>query len=158
MYERSETKIVKTLRGDLRYHRNWDQEGAIVMENPQTIKRYKELTGEHPDLAECGAFFAFTEQQFEEGKKSLIEKGTYKEGEKLYNGGNGLIGTKEGINKVYRFYDEREERIKRECEPQEVYFMEYNNYECMFGGDDMAYKVVKELFGSSAARKLRRVS
>jgi len=102
---------------------------------------YSELKEIHPTLVNC--FFAFSNQQLSEGiaKHNL-------EGQKIYSGGHGLYGTKEGIQQLYADYDKIEERIKAECSPQEVYNYEFGNRECSYVCDDSeAYDIVVNYFG-----------
>ena len=49
--------------------------------------------------------------------------------------------------------------VKEECDPQEVYFYEYNNHECQyaFDGDYEVYKLVSDIFGEYIASKIKRV-
>lgn len=140
------------------YWQDWDNsEGGIRMVKPKTIDHYHELKNEHPDTEKYGVFFAFGTDQFEAGKKKLSEKGYIKDGDTICDGGCGLYGTKEEISRYYDFYAERDKKIKRECNPQEVYFYEWNNHECMFGNDDSALKCIIETFGKEAAHKIERV-
>ena len=46
-----------------------------------------------------GVFFAFSNQQFGEGYKRLIELGHIKKGDKVLRGVGGAFGTKEGLDK-----------------------------------------------------------
>jgi hypothetical protein len=111
---------------------------------------YSELSNIQPELTEC--FFAFSKKQFEEGivNNNLV-------GKKLFDGGGGLIGTKEGIEKLMADYDAIAERITKECEPQEVYKYEFNNYECSYTNDDReAIKTVISYFGVEKAREVKR--
>lgn len=157
--ETKDIKEIKTTRGILQYYRDWGMEGHIVMLNPQTIERYKEIRNSHPDGEKLGFFFAFSNEQFNNGKKMLISKGHLKEGQKLcYSSSvNGLFGTKEGLDGMYSFYDDNDKKIKEECDPQEVYFYEYNNHECMFTNDSEAYDKVKSIFGEDVAIAIKRI-
>lgn len=155
-------KKVRTTRGELHYYQDWEEsEGSIVMQDAKTISRYIEIQNSHPDLDECGVFFAFNEKQFDEGCKHLLEIG--KAGDCcVYSHPqiNGLHGTKEGILKYIAYYDELGERVSKECDPQEVYFYEYNNHECMiaFNGDEDAIRLVIIYFGKDVANGITRVS
>ena len=141
------------------YYQNWEtSEGGICMTNAKTIKRYQELKKEHPNTEDYGMFFAFGDKQFEEGRQWLIAKGYLKEGEKVLSAGMGMYGTQEGIDRYMAFYEEREKKIAKECAPQEVYFYEWNNHECMISmDDDEAMKVVIGYFGKEAAHKIVRL-
>lgn len=51
-------------------------------------------------------------------------------------------------------------QIASECDPQEVYFCEYNDCECMYSciGDEDAIKLVADLFGVEIAKSIVRFS
>lgn len=147
-----------TVSNGVEWYQDWDNsEGGIVMVNAKTIKRYREIQNEHPNTENYGVFFAFGTDQFEQGCKRLITKGYLKDGEKVCNAGAGIYGTKSEIDRFMKFYDERGKRIVKECNPQEVYFSEWNDHECMFTDDDAALKVVIEYFGKEVAHKIERV-
>lgn len=132
--------------------------GGIRMLNAKTIGRYHELKSEHPKSDNYGVFFAFGEEQFEKGRQRLICKGYLKEDEKVCSAGMGMYGTRSEISRYLDFYKERGKMITAECNPQEVYFYEFNNHECMVTmDDDDALKVVIEYFGNEAAHKIQRV-
>ena len=82
------------------------------------------------------------------------------DGEKLVSLGGGCYGTKDGADRLFKFYDEVNEKIKNECDPQEVYCYEYNNHESFyaFEGDLDAMKLVISIFGREAAQKVKRKS
>lgn len=159
--EEKEIKTVKTTRGELRYYRDWDNyEGGIVMQNAQTVRRYREIKDQHPDADKCGVFFAFSNTQFTEGYKHLVKLGHIKDGDKVFRSIGGAFGTKEGLDKFFGFYENRDKAIPAECDPQEVYFYEYNNHECMIGldGDLDAIKIIIALWGAGVAKKIKRYS
>ena len=154
-------KPIKTKHGLLEIYRDWDSEGAIYMKNAQTIKRYKELSDEHPNPEDDGMFWAFNTKQYEEGKVKMKELGFYKEGQTIYSIGSGGYGTSiELIDKFLDFYINRRKRVAEECDPQEVYLYEYNNHECMIGweGDEPAYKIIVDTFGEKVAKSITRFS
>ena len=129
------------------------------MLNAQTANRYKELKKQHPNADDCGAFFAFSSEQFHEGYKRLVELGHIKDGDKVIQTNlGGLFGTKDGIDKFIGFYDKRDKLIPKECDPQEVYFYEYNNHESMIAwdGDLEAIKIIIDIWGADMARKIKR--
>ena len=140
------------------YERNWDWEGAVVMHDAKTIDRYRELRSKHPDGKDLGFFWAFNLKQFEEGYKMLVERGHIKEGDKIFQSSSGLLGTKEGIDGLHNFYHNINQQIKAECDPQEVYFDEYNNHECMIAwdGDEEAIKIIVNIWGKEVAKSLVR--
>lgn len=157
-----EIKTVKTSRGELRYYRDWDNsEGGVVMLNPQTINRYIEIRSFHPNIERYACFFAFGNEQFDHNLAAAISAGRIKEGEKLYSSSvSGLYGTAEGIHSFLKAYADRDAAIPVECDPQEVYFYEYNNHESMYAwdGDLDAVRLVMGHFGVDAARSLVRFS
>lgn len=154
-----EIKTVQTTRGTLEYFRNWDNEGSVDMINPQTIRRYIEITNEHPNTDDYDCFFAFGTEQFERGYNNLVAKGKIKDGDKLAGTSYGLYGKREKIMDYLGFYDRSLSRIKDECDPQEVYFYEYNNHECMLSwdGDEEAINKVIGHFGLDVARTITRI-
>ena len=154
-------KPIKTANGLLKVYRDWDCEGAIYMENPQTIKRYKELGKEEPDCDKYGIFWAFTDKQFDEGKARMKQLGLYTDGQKIYSFGGGGYGVSSDlIDQFFGFYAERKKRMAAECDPQEVYLYEYNNHECMIGweGDEPAHKIIVDMYGEEVAKSITRFS
>lgn len=156
--EEKEIKTVKTTRGELQYCRNWDNEGSIDMINPQTITRYIELKTKQVNINDLGVFFAFGQQQFDEALKKAKDKGLIEEGEKIYHYYAGMYGTKKGLDEYFRRADNLNAPIPDECDPQEVYFYEYNNHECMLSwdGDDDAISLIIGYWGLETARKIER--
>lgn len=154
-----EIKTVNTTKGELKYYREWEiSDGAIKMINPKTIDKYRKIRSSHPDSSNYAVFFAFSIDQFNEGYKTLVERGQINDGEKLLEGGGGLFGTKQGIEDFCNFYSNRDKAIPEECDPQEVYFYEYNNHECMidWDGDTEAIKIILEIWGADVAKKIVR--
>ena len=140
---------------EIKHYQDWkDSEGLIVMENPKTVDLYHHLKYNfQPKMREC--FFAFGNDQFKEGIQAQ-----HLEGKKIYSAGMGLYGTKEGIDDFYKQYEEPERRIREECNPQEVYFYEYNNHESMYDwdGDENAIRVIIGYWGVDVAKKIQRYS
>lgn len=59
----------------------------------------------------------------------------------------------------FDYFAKRDEEIKANCDPQEVYFFEYNNCECMYAweGDKEAYDIIVELWGEETAKTITRI-
>ena len=58
---------------------------------------------------------------------------------------------------MYKFYKGQNKRIAAECNPQDVYNYEWDNYECMITYDDEdAIKIIVDLFGVDAAKTVKR--
>jgi hypothetical protein len=159
--EEKDIKTVKTTRGELRYYRDWgNYDGGVVMLNAQTIDRNKAIKNEHPDADKCGVFFAFSREQFAEGYKHLVELGHIKDGDKIcQDKDTGAFGTKDGLAAFFKFYDDSRAAIPKECDPQEVYFYEYNNHECMIAwdGDKEAYDLIVGYWGEEVAKTIERL-
>ncbi len=154
-----EILTIKTTQGDLMYFRDWEKDGHITMKNAKTINHYHELRDKHPDCDKCGVFFAFSIQQYNEGYNKLIKLGHIKKEDKISRGiANGLFGTNEGLDKFYQHYEDMQKRIKNECDPQEVYFYEYNNHESMiaFDGDLEAIRFIINTWGKDIATTIKR--
>ena len=116
-----------------------------------TTKRYIEIREEQPTLNKC--FFAFSKQQFEEGK---IEAGITDD-EEIFSAHGGLFGTQQGIDELYKFYKVRAKRITSECNPQDICNYEWNNYECIITYDDEeAIQMIVHYFGIDVAKTVKR--
>lgn len=104
-------------------------------------------------------FFAFSDQQFEEGYHRLADRRFISKGDKISQRKNGAYGTQNSLKAFFDFYATRDKKIKAECDPQEVYFFEYNNCECMYacGGDKEAYDIIVELWGEETAKTITRI-
>lgn len=138
----------------IEYHLDWDCEGHVVMHNAQTVKLYHKLKyDDQPPEGEY--FYAFSQEQFNQQMKAK-----HLEGKKIYRGVYGLYGTNEGIDKLIEYIDGVSKRIKEECNPQEVYFYEYNNHECMidWDGDLEAIKLIVTYWGADVARTIKRIN
>lgn len=140
---------------NLKHHRDWKHDGAIRMENALTIKLYDQINEEayNINLEKYECFFAIDNKQLEEG---LTRIGKTKE--EVSHFGSLLFGTKEGFEKYMDFLEKQNERIAYGCDPQEVYFYEFNNHECMldYEGDTAAIELVMDIFGDKIAQTLTR--
>ena len=114
------------------------------------MAKYSVIKDQQPELFEC--FFAFSNEQFAEGKKKAgIED------KKIYDGGCGLYGTKEGIQKLLDDYANIDQRVAEQCTPQDVYDYEFNNHECSITcSDEDAYNIVVRIFGVERAETVKR--
>lgn len=109
--------------------------------------KYSEAKQFNPSMTEC--FFAFSNQQFEEGKAKNIP-----EGKKVLSGPFGLFGTQEGINDFIQQYNEHDKMIVANCDPQDVYNYEFGNHECGYTGDDTeAMDIVKGFFPDAEIKR-----
>jgi hypothetical protein len=111
---------------------------------------YAEINEKQPVLVDC--FFAFSHQQYNEGiERMQLQNKT------IINVGNGLYGTKEGIEKVYEFYEVNTKEIADNCEPQDVYDYEHNNHECSYTKNDTeAITHVYHIFGMERTQTVKR--
>ncbi len=139
---------------------NWDNDGHLTITGEGTLKRYLELTEQKRNIPLCkfGIFVAFNQEQFDKGYAEVVKSGSVKDGEKIYHLFGGCYGTKDGYKRLGAYYDGVDEIIKSECDPQEVYFYEYNNYECCIAsdGDHDAMKELIMTFGLEAVRGVKR--
>ena len=148
-----------TLPSGLQYRREWEQtDGGVDMRNPRTLKRYVELQDEKYRICpyDFDCFYAFGQKQFDEYKKRIRP---LREGEKYVSAGAGLYGTRDGLDRLFAAIKDIDEKIKQECDPQEVYFYEYNNHECQISwdGDVEPMNIVIRIWGDEAAAKIVRV-
>lgn len=162
MSEEKKIKTVQTPHGELRYYRDWDNsEGGVVMLNPRTLDRYREIRDGHPKIENYGCFFAFGQEQFDRNLAAAVLSGRIKESDQIvyHPHYSGLYGTTKGVSEFLNWYHERDKAFPVECDPQEVYFYEYNNHECMFGwdGDKPAFDLIVAYFGEEVASKIVRL-
>lgn len=140
------------------FHQDYDNyDGMFSYKNDKTLKRYHELwkSLQEADLSKFDMFAAFSKEQFEKGLKSIRP---LNDGEKLCSLGAGIFGTKDGIKKYLNLIKVTHKKIAEECDPQEVYVYEFNNFESAiaFDGDENAIKIVADIFGIDTARKVKR--
>ncbi|MEY4433756.1 MAG: hypothetical protein RLZZ44_1890 [Bacteroidota bacterium] len=111
---------------------------------------YQDIKNQQPILRDC--FFAFGNDQFNEGiKKHNLE------GQKIYRGMGGLYGTESGIKELLNFYSDLNDRIAKECNPQEVYDYEFDNHECSITCDDTdAMMIIVSTFTEEQSRNVKR--
>ena len=88
-------------------------DGALIWENSKTIKRYQQLCNERSaiDTAKFDIFWAFSNQQFADGLKSIRP---LKDGEKLVRIGAGGFGTHDGVDRYLNCLHEYDARIKED--------------------------------------------
>lgn len=138
---------------------NSANDGILDYKNAKTLKRYRELCDERDkcDITSFGCFFAYSENQFVEGLKSIHP---LEEGEKLVMFTAEGYGTKDGVKQLVAFYKDMRERIANECHPFEVYCYEYNNHESFISrdGDMRAIMTIVYIFGVETAKKIKRFS
>lgn len=140
--------------------RDWDRDGYLMIKGATTLRRYSELTNKlyNAPYDELGIFCAFSAKQFDEDYNRLVEQGKIKEGDKLVKY-NGFYGTKEAFDQLNDYYDAIHNEIRVNCNPQEVYWREYNNHESFLSwdGDMGAIKVIIDEFGIETARQIKRL-
>lgn len=136
----------------------FDEEYGINMKNPKTIKKYTQINEKYQKMPfPAGMFCFFSNEQYEQAKKEQLKLGVDVEKEKIYRIGAGVYGTAKAIKAYEKRVEARCEEM-RQCNPQEVYFYEYNNYEAMYNydGDEDAVKTVINIFGKDVAKTLKR--
>lgn len=137
---------------------NWENDGMLVWKNAKTLNRYQELCRERDetDVSKFRCFFAFSQEQLEQGQRSI----KLKPNEKLVSFGGGGFGVEDGVNKYFAHLNEVQNRIRTECDPQEVYCYEFNNYESAiaFDGDVDAIRLIAAIWGQEAASRIKRFS
>lgn len=137
--------------------RDWECEGALRWKG-ETHKYYsKKKYHSDDEIDSSGIFFAFNDEQFEEGVKRLGFTMDNLKGN-IFSMGYGGFGTREGIKRYLESFDERDKDIPNVCNPQEVYCYEFNNHECMldYDGDEAAMKIILSTYGDDIAKKIKR--
>ena len=135
----------------VQFKQDWSNDGFLRISGAETLGRYHELLDKQHNIpvSEYGVFFAFSNQQFDEGYKGLVKRGLIKDGERIKHFSNGAFGTLEGMKRWIQEAQAIDEQIRTECDPFEVYLDEYNNHECCidWDGDDRAVEKVLAIFG-----------
>ena len=142
----------------IKISRDWENDGMLVWENAQTLDLYNELKeelGQKPKGFEDEIFFAFSEEQFREGMAKIPADA---KGLAIFRFVGGGFGTERAIKALSEHEDAIYKRIETECDPQEVYYYEFNNYESFISweGDSEAICKVMYYFGDDVARTIKR--
>lgn len=139
-------------------HPNWEWDGSLSITGAQSLRTYRELKERQSKLPthEYGIFFAFSKEQFKSGMKDLVSRGLLKDGEKIYSHGGGYFGIPGALERYMSAVEAIDKEIAEKCDPLEVYYEEYNNFECCLGfdGDLPAVKAVIQIFGVDIARQV----
>ena len=136
--------------------RDWDRDGMLTIQNDQTLKVYQAIRKEQYEHVHPETCWEFTNFQNVLNKlKPLL-----KEGEKIIRFANGGYATPKGWEMMKAFWKSIDERIRTECDPQEVYYYEYNNHEsCInYEGDTDAIQIIINIYGPDVARQIKRFS
>lgn len=116
--------------------------------------RYVEIKQEQFDFKAHGGFFAFGQDQFTTNK--IGEEPFVSMGAGLYCSETNAPTLAEAFHK---FVDEKNEQIKKECTPQEVFDYEYNNYECDYTNDvENPCMYIIELYGMDTLKKMAKAN
>lgn len=138
-------------------HPNWEWDGSLQITGAQTLQRYRELREKQCRIPidKYGIFFAFSQEQFNNGYKGLVSRGIIQEGDKIKSFGQGIYGTSEAMKRWVAEATAIDNQIADECDPLEIYYEEYNNYECCLDGDGdtRAVEKVISIFGAPATAK-----
>lgn len=133
------------------------EDGVLVINGAQTLQKYQQIRyGKDAPMEGC--FFAFDKQQFEEGYEQI--KHLLGENEKIVSVGHGtgMFGVRKYVDRVFDFYDNKNKLIREECDPQEVYYYEWNNYEtCYTIDDEKAIKIIIDIWGVEVAKTIKRI-
>lgn len=137
---------------------DYDNDGLLVIDGAKTLERYEKLRNEiyTINLRDYDMFMAFDADGFRCVKESIRP---LKEGEKLLNIGQGIFGTKDGYERYQKTYHNIYMKIAKECNPQEVYYYEYNNFECFYrNSDTQAMRIIIYIFGYDVANTIERLN
>ena len=147
-----ETATKSTVKAE----RNPEWEGSLRITGDRTLRLYRQLQEEQRSIPvdKYGLFFAFSKEQFETGYKGLVQRGLIADGDKVRSFGGGCYGTAAAFNRWAEEAEAIDRRIAAECDLLEVYYEEYNNYECCldWDGDLRAVEKVISIFGADRVR------
>lgn len=63
-----------------------------------------------------------------------------------------------GMKELKELLENIHATMRKECDPQEIYCVEYNDYECCLSGSDhLPFLKVREIFGDEVAKTIKRV-
>lgn len=111
--------------------------------------KYRDIKTFNPTMTEC--FFAFNNQQFEEGRIKIRRTGN---DAKIIRFGSGLFGTESGLNQFESELAAHHKQIMDNCDPQDVYEYEFVNHECGYTYDDIpALDIVNKYFPVAAVKR-----
>lgn len=126
----------------------------------KTLEKYLEIKKEMSEYfsLENGFFFAFTKDDFVEGQKELQKIGWFTSADKLISIGAGGFTVRRAFDKMEAFMSECDKKIANECNAQEVYDYQYNNFESDYAsdGDLQAMRIVLQHFGKDKLSKIKR--
>ena len=151
----SNNTTTRTANG-VTYYQDWEQEGHIVIIDPKTTALYHQL--KYEDQPPAGDYFwAFSQEQFD---RAIKDKHLEDANIVRVSGCGGLFGTSKAIADLETYYANQRKRISAECNPQEVYFYECNNFEYMYNwdGDEEAIKLILDYWGEDVARGIKRIN
>lgn len=137
-----------TFKTGMTVSQDWDRDGCLVIKNAKTLDRYREIHDKRTNYTDPCIFYAFDEAQLKRGMDAA--RPHLKEGQKIKRGNYGMWATQEAYDKMMEFFANADKMIAEECDPQEVYCYEYNNYESFIAweGDTEAYNIVRRIYGA----------
>lgn len=145
---------------DFTFTQDWENDGLLVWSNAKTLDKYISIKEERRevDFTKFDCFCTFKEEEFYKERQRLIDKGKLKDGEKLVQLIGGVYGTRDGAKRLAEYYKSKREQIAKECDPQEVYCYEFNNYEsCIaYDGDKEAITLIIDYWGKEIAEGIKR--
>lgn len=134
---------------------NWDKDGMLDIHNAQTLDKYQAIRGEQYKHKPLEVMFYCDLKKVVEELEPLLN-----DGEKIICFADGCFATPKGLSMLEEFHASINERIKKECDAQEVYYYEYNNHEsCInYEGDTDAIEIILDIYGEETARTIKRYS
>lgn len=115
---------------------------------------YKELKEKARTMPLNGIFFAFDNKQFIDG---CIKCGYLKQGQtmedfkksdiKLVTIGGGGYGSEQAVENMHKQYEQIDNEIRQQCNPDDIFRYEFWNYECGYTMDyEDALKATRHYF------------
>ena len=132
---------------------DWKQDGMLIIQNAQTLDKYQAIRNEDDQYKNPEVMWNCDAQEAIIKLKPLLNKG-----EKIIQFMDDCYATPNGIKMMFEHEVFVKELIKKECDPQEVYYYEYNNYICYqnYYGDAEAIKTVYDIYGEEITRSIKR--
>lgn len=139
------------------FERDIERDGYLILKNAKTLDLYHELRDKQRNVP-TNCFYAFSTEQFKQGLATLKSKGLFRENESLGRTRMGLFGYRDWLDSLFSEIDRIDKEMADKCDINEIYCFEYNNHECMYSDDSLAYSTVVAIFGIERVRaELKRM-
>lgn len=134
---------------------DWERDGVLIIEGASTIERYIELEMKQYNYSNPEIFIAFTKEDLEDKAE---QRGL--DLQEVFHFRYGICGTEKGYKQYLDDMKAIRKSIAAECNPQEVYYYEWNNHECHINleGDLEPANIIRRIWGKETLAKINRIN